>query len=294
MKTNVSTIVGAFFFLLFVVHVEKCESSSSAPGRSLLGRNNFWSKLFAPRNRKTAKRTDDEEGESQGDKKENMGQAMRIVKYDRAENEKNAIPALNLLVDGESEAVLNWHRLDDGVMGGQSESLHSCLDDGSLQFAGEINTNGGGFCSIRSPLPSGFPPNTTAIRLRFEGDGKTYKLTLSDGTRSRFGPSKRAPSWQCDIPTTKKIDNANGRGGGEEEITIPFSSLKPSWGPSPVSDQTAIDFDASSMREIGIMLSLKLSDGSNNPVETFGSGIFPFSLKIVSIQPIVGLETEAA
>ena len=34
---------------------------------------------------------------------------------------------------------------------------------------------------------------------------------------------------------------------------------------------------------MGFMLSLKLSNGSSNPVETFGSGIFPFSLTIRSI-----------
>jgi len=48
------------------------------------------------------------------------------------------------------------------------------------------------------------------------------------------------------------------------------------------------------MRQIGVMLSLKRSDGSDNPIETFGTGIFPFSLEILSIQPIVDIDETAA
>lgn len=262
MQHSVITICIVFIFLLFVVHAGKSESSPTP------GRKSFWSnKLSNPKNWRKTKTTD----------KETMGQAVRIMKYDRAEDERNAIPALNIL---DQETPLKWHRLDDGVMGGQSETLHACLDDGSLHFTGQINTNGGGFCSIRSPLSAGLSQDATAIKLRFRGDGKTYKLLLSDGTRSSFGPSKRSPSWQCDIPT-KNMDD------GEEEITIPFSSLKPSWGPRSATKEEAVQFDAGSMRQIGFMLSLKRSDGSNNPVKTFGSGIFPFSFQISSIEPNV-------
>ena len=289
-----------------------------------------------------------------------MGQVVRVMRYDRAENERNAIPALTIAssttdstnsqqqqqqqqaVDGRKDddndndegqqkqqpqsspppMLLQWYRLDDGVMGGQSETLHHCLENGSLHFTGQINTEGGGFCSIRSS-PSGnnsssssnsnrtisnpnannnersslLPPGTTAIRLRIRGDGKTYKLLLSDGTRSSFGPSKRNPSWQCDIPTKKKKkqnNNNNNEASTEEEdfdsITIPLSSLTPSWGPRRVSaeeiEAAVHSFDVNTLQEIGFMLSLKLSDGSNNPIETFGSGIFPFSLQIVSIEPV--------
>ena len=281
-----------------------------------------------------------------------MGQVVRVMQYDRAENERNAIPALTIASstmdstnsqqqqqavderkddndEGQQQQqkaspppmLLQWYRLDDGVMGGQSETLHHCLENGSLHFTGQINTEGGGFCSIRSS-PSGnnsnsssnrtisnpntnnnersslLPPGTTAIRLRIRGDGKTYKLLLSDGTRSSFGPSKRNPSWQCDIPTKKKKKQQNNNNNNEasteeedfESITIPLSSLTPSWGPRRVSaeeiEAAVHSFDVNTLQEIGFMLSLKLSDGSNNPIETFGSGIFPFSLQIVSIEPV--------
>jgi hypothetical protein len=272
MQHTVLILFGTALILLLAPQGGNSEGSSS----STPGRNRFWGgRLFARKHWGKGKRTYEEENDSARNKSANeedtnMGQAVRIVKYDRAENEKNAIPALNLL-----DQPLKWHRLDDGVMGGQSETLHMCTDDGSLHFKGEINTNGGGFCSIRSPF-GGFPPDTKAVRLRFKGDGKTYKLLLSDGTKSAFGPSRRSPSWQSDIPTKGGED--------EEELILPLSSLKPSFGGSAVGAQEP--FDASSMGQIGFMLSLKLSDGSSNPIETFGSGIFPFSFTISSIEPI--------
>ena len=49
------------------------------------------------------------------------------------------------------------------------------------------------------------------------------------------------------------------------------------------NNDTEMKIDPTTVEEMGFMLSLKLSNGSSNPVETFGSGIFPFSLTIRSI-----------
>ena len=49
-----------------------------------------------------------------------------------------------------------------------------------------------------------------------------------------------------------------------------------------------VSFDATDMKQIGFMLSLRLADGSPNPVATFGQGIFDFSLDVASIEPIFG------
>ncbi|KAL7489337.1 hypothetical protein ACHAW6_014945 [Cyclotella cf. meneghiniana] len=208
-----------------------------------------------------------------------MGQVIRIMSYDRAANERNAIPGLKLL-----GKPLQWHRLDDGVMGGQSETLHQVVEssaDETLHFTGQINTQGGGFCSVRSPIEGGLPSDTTAIRVSFRGDGKTYKFLLSDGNKSAFGPSRRSPSWQADLPTEKN---------GDETKVIPLNSLTPSVIGGPVS--TDVTLDPTQVKELGFMLSLKLSNGEPNPVETFGSGIFPFSLKIRSIEAVRASEKD--
>jgi len=200
-----------------------------------------------------------------------MGQVMRAARYDRAANERNAIPSLKFLGH-----TLKWHRLDDGVMGGQSETVHSSsTDDSELHFSGQINTSGGGFCSIRSPIEGGLPAGTAAIRICYIGDGKTYKVLFSDGNKSAFGPSRRSPSWQCDLPTKKDADDMT---------TIRLDSLVPSLQGGPIS--TDVKINPTEVKEMGFMLSLKLSSGESNPVETFGSGIFPFSLKIRSIEAL--------
>ena len=205
-----------------------------------------------------------------------MGQAIRAMKYDRTANECNAIPGLTF-----HGRQLQWHRLDDGVMGGKSETVHSCSTSDDLIFAGQINTDGGGFCSIRTPLiPGELTRDTVAVRVCYIGDGKTYKILFSDKNKSAFGPSRRSPSWQMDLPT---------KSGVEETINIRFDELVPSLQGGPMkninddNNHTEIKIDPTTVEEMGFMLSLKLSNGSSNPVETFGSGIFPFSLTIRSI-----------
>eukprot|EP00578_Thalassiosira_sp_NH16_P022971 CAMPEP_0181085422 /NCGR_PEP_ID=MMETSP1071-20121207/5222_1 /TAXON_ID=35127 /ORGANISM="Thalassiosira sp., Strain NH16" /LENGTH=205 /DNA_ID=CAMNT_0023167225 /DNA_START=57 /DNA_END=674 /DNA_ORIENTATION=+ len=199
-----------------------------------------------------------------------MGQIIRAARYDRGANERNAVPTLEFLGN-----ELNWHRLDDGVMGGQSETVHSCTNTGELDFSGHINTQGGGFCSIRSPIGGGLPSDSAAIRVCYLGDGKTYKVLFSDGNKSAFGPSRRSPSWQSDLPTRK---------GVEDTAIIRLDALVPSLQGGLM--ETDLKLDPSQVKELGFMLSLKLSNGESNPVETFGSGIFPFSLKIRSIDSV--------
>lgn len=156
-------------------------------------------------------------------------------------------------------------------MGGQSETNHTVEKD-YLNFQGVINTNGGGFASIRSAIPQEVDLlSGRGLLLRVTGDGKTYKFFLTDG--SRGGPMSRNPSWQMDIPTN----------GEWQQVEIPFDKLLPSFGPRTPSDISQYKFDAKEMREIGLMLSLKLADGSANPKETFGEGVFPFSLLVDSI-----------
>lgn len=211
----------------------------------------------------------------------NMGNVGRMMSYDRAANERSAVTALQLLNGGTPAesgagttepvaATLKWYRLDDGVMGGQSESDHIPLQNGEmLHFQGTINTNGGGFCSIRTKFDHSFlATNAEAIKLVFRGDGKTYKLILSDGNKSTGGPFGKSPSWQVDLPTQNLRETQEW-----EERTLPLSSLLPNWGGRmssrpPEEERTHHKFNAEDMRELGLMLSLKLSNGQANPVET--------------------------
>jgi NADH dehydrogenase [ubiquinone] 1 alpha subcomplex assembly factor 1 len=161
-------------------------------------------------------------------------------------------------------------------MGGQSETTHTSSDGGTgLHFTGQINTQGGGFCSIRTTIDHGLSSDTTAIKVCYLGDGKTYKVMFSDGDKSVFGRSRRNPSWQTDLPTKK---------GVEDTAIIRLDTLTPSLQGGPVA--TDMKLQATEVKEMGFMLSLKLSNGESNPADTFGIGIFPFSLRILSIEPV--------
>lgn len=227
-----------------------------------------------------------------------MGQAVRMMKYDRTANERNAISALNLLRhDNINAAPLSWYRLDDGVMGGRSETEHSrSSEDNGLHFQGMINTDGGGFCSVRARLDGtdenggntngNLPPDTRAIRVVLDGDGKTYKFIMTDkgSATSTFGGT----SWQVDIPTSASSQSP-------QTVLVDMSKMKPSFGGGPSRRQGNVKpFAVEDMTEIGFMLSLKLSDGSPNPKETFGEGIFPFSLKVHSIEPVTSTSTSSS
>jgi Complex I intermediate-associated protein 30 (CIA30) len=204
---------------------------------------------------------------------------------------------------------LHWFRLDDGVMGGQSETRHrvdttSTADTtgGILHFEGTISTTGGGFASIRTAIPpllaapsGGGSEPVHGIRLRLRGDGKTYKFFLSDGRQN--GPMSQRPSWQMDIPTANANNSISANGSGDdetsdrwEEVVVPFHRLLPSFGGGPrnqPADKSRYKFDANGMKEMGLMLSLKLSNGQPNPKETFGEGVFPFHLQVRSIETVV-------
>lgn len=204
-----------------------------------------------------------------------MGQALRMMQYNHNANERAALSAFDM-----AGQRLQWYRLDDGVMGGQSLTNHSISDQGWLTFQGMINTNGGGFCSIRTRFDgSTFSASTKGIKIRHRGDGKTYKFLLSDGTPS--GPTAKTPSWQADLPTVP---------GEWRETLIEFDELLPNFGGTrrdPLQVKNNFAFVPGDMREMGVMLSLKRADGTPNPVETFGEGLFPFELQIQSFEPII-------
>jgi monofunctional biosynthetic peptidoglycan transglycosylase len=96
-----------------------------------------------------------------------------------------------------------WYAVDDGVMGGVSQSEFSVID-GEGRFHGDVSLeNGGGFASVRRE-PNGFEPtlaNAQGIALTVRGDGRTYQLRLKSTSlgdasayRVKFTPAQNA--WE--------------------------------------------------------------------------------------------------
>ncbi|GGY54270.1 CIA30 family protein [Parvularcula lutaonensis] len=89
-----------------------------------------------------------------------------------------------ILDDFGSGAAAQWFTVNDGVMGGRSEG-GIAVRDGALVFEGTINTNGGGFSSIRRQLSPGEIAGAVEIRLEAESDGRGYELILQGDARYR-------------------------------------------------------------------------------------------------------------
>lgn len=175
-----------------------------------------------------------------------------MMAYSQAQNRRDAVASAKLRL-GSTEA-LKWYRLDDGVMGGRSSTEHT-TEGGVLTFAGMLDTRGGGFTSVRADFTGGLKGD--ALRVRVRGDGKTYKVLLTNGQGG--GPWSNNPSWQHDLPTAL---------GEEQSVVLPLSDFVPSFGGQATRRHTG-SLVATDMAQVGFMLSLYLSDGSPNPEKTF-------------------------
>lgn len=138
-----------------------------------------------------------------------------------------------------------WRAVNDGVMGGLS-SGGPRFDNGVMIFQGVINTYGGGFSSVRSPVQNGAFAKASGVKLRVKSDGRAYKLTL----RSNATWRGRRISFQAPIPRSKA--------GEWAEVIVPFAELRGSLFGRRIR---GAQFDKTSVIEMGIIL----SDGRDGP-----------------------------
>lgn len=107
----------------------------------------------------------------------------------------------------------HWYIVNDGVMGGLSQSILNVTEEGHGQFSGTVSLeNYGGFASVRFDTRSIEVSGHTHIRLKVKGDGKRYQFRIKDKRRSYH-------SYINYFETT----------GEWETIDIPIASLYPSF-----------------------------------------------------------------
>lgn len=164
-----------------------------------------------------------------------------------------------------TQETLNlWGPLNDGVMGGVSQSDIQ-LDAAGARFSGTVSTeNSGGFASVRT---RDFQPPIdlsafTGVELRVRGDGKRYKFMLR--TESRWDGIAHCYSFDTEPDTWKTVK-------------IPFAAFVPVFRAKTVPDAP---LDASRIHAMQLMLSKFEYDGALNP--TFQPGFF--QLQVESIQ----------
>jgi len=93
---------------------------------------------------------------------------------------------------------LNWEVINDGVMGGISESNFQIQPDQTAVFSGRVSLeNNGGFASVRASLRELVSGNFEKIVIRVKGDGKTYSL------RIRTDQNFDGVAYACSFSTIK-------------------------------------------------------------------------------------------
>lgn len=142
-------------------------------------------------------------------------------------------------VGADASEMARWIIVNDGVMGGVSDSRLRHDPAGWMTFSGEVSLErNGGFCSTRTEMsPKLRLAETQSIRVRVRGDGHTYVLTL-------FRPDTGASAWEQRFATTA---------GEWQEIDLPVDQFKYAyygprmpwtWGRNdrPIQDAGAVGF----------------------------------------------------
>ncbi len=85
---------------------------------------------------------------------------------------------------GDPDEFARWEVVNDGVMGGLSKG-HIERTDAALSFTGTVNTNGGGFTSLRREVSNGAMAGARTLRVTYAADARTYEVTLRSDARER-------------------------------------------------------------------------------------------------------------
>ena len=139
------------------------------------------------------------------------------------------------------EEIEQWLIVNDGVMGGLSQSQMFLTEQGTALFTGQVSLeNYGGFASVRTyPFEFGLA-DYEGITIRVKGDGQNYKLRL------KMGANFDGISYQADFST---------KAGEWVSISIPFSEFVPvyrGW-----VQNNAPTLDATRINQLGFMISDK-------------------------------------
>ena len=151
--------------------------------------------------------------------------------------------AMGVVADEQGRLVaarsLDWRVINDNVMGGRS--LGDITRAGEfLSFSGSLNTNGGGFASIRVPARTVLEDEAAGVRLRVRGDGRDYTF--------RLRPKNSRISYWSQFAT---------KDGEWLEVALPFTSFWPNWRGRRLN---APVITAAQVAELGLMINDGIDD----------------------------------
>ena len=162
------------------------------------------------------------------------------ISYDGSVSDHSANDASRLTDFDDEQANARWQMTNDNVMGGRSDGDVS-FDGGVMTFYGDINTNGGGFSSVRLPIDQGTLEDATYVRLRLQTDGREpYRFLAIDAAgRTREVLHRRDLAFD---------DDQKDRW---QTITVDLTDLQPTFHGEPID---AARLDPAKAVEIGFIL----------------------------------------
>ena len=137
-----------------------------------------------------------------------------------------------------SDSNDGWTVVNDNIMGGQSLG-GPVFDNSVMAFSGYINTNGGGFSSVRKALEPNMLEPYSKVVLRLKPDGRAYRLILEDNLETRSAP------------TVHRQNIEFGSAGEWQTVSVSFDQLQPSVFGDPVE---APRFRQDLATRLGLML----------------------------------------
>lgn len=147
----------------------------------------------------------------------------------------SAVPSLadggELLTDFKgTEQEPRWFAVNDDVMGGRSRGCFR-IQEGVVAFEGSLDTNGGGFASIRADAHPQKLVGAVGIHLRTRGDGREYSVRLRQGRVSYRATFRSTEAWA--------------------DVYLPFEKFVPTWR-GRILDRPPVD--PASVDEIGLSI----------------------------------------
>ena len=217
----------------------EAEAATPAPAETTASTTTTSTTITAETTTTTLATSDSAQAEDNKTQNNNEDEAMSTEESD---------PACVRLTDFSTDADnQRWLVVNDDVMGGQSLGGMS-FEDNTMIFAGEVNTDGGGFASLRLPLQAGTLADFTKVAIRARPDERTYVITFDDNLPAR----NRRVSHRAPIPFDAP--------GEWQTITIPFEDLFPAIFGQPIDD---LPFRP----DLAVRMGLMISDGLDGPFQ---------------------------
>ena len=146
---------------------------------------------------------------------------------------------LDIINPKKNIGIKNWNIVNDNVMGGISTSTMSLNKQKNLIFKGNLSLeNNGGFASSRLSLEKNILNEVKFFKIKFKGDGNTYKL--------RFIQNNRRASYSHDFKSSK-----------DEwiEVNLRVEDFKATWRGYSYSDYPALETEE--VMSMGLQISDK-------------------------------------